>query len=167
MKRLETSLPEAWKKPAAIRIANLLLQLGSSRADRLTTESLLDQARRDTGLSDFGPGDIETPLSLLIESIHTEAELHALGRLITRTRLLGVLRNRLATEFWLSRHPEILAQNLYPPIVITGLQRTGTTSFQRLLAADPENRSLSSNWRACKQKSRAVNNLAGFTANSG
>jgi hypothetical protein len=53
----------------------------------------------------------------------------------------------LRAEWWFKKRPEILDQELYPVWLITGLQRTGTTKLQRLLAADPENRPLLS-WEA-------------------
>jgi hypothetical protein len=47
------------------------------------------------------------------------------------------LQNRLRAQAIFSKHPEILEQEPKPLLVITGLQRTGTTFLQRLLAADP------------------------------
>jgi hypothetical protein len=55
---------------------------------------------------------------------------------------LGSLRNRLRAEQLFGEHPEILDLEIRPPIVITGMQRTGTTLLQRLLAADPDTRAL-------------------------
>jgi len=131
--------------PAAVRAVNAVLELvDGTVAATLTPDRLLDSARRHTGLSDFGEGDVRTPLERLLDSVHGEARLHPLGYLIIRQRILGVLENRLRSEFWWGQHPEILQQELDPPIVITGLQRTGTTLLQRLLAADPDARSLAS-----------------------
>jgi hypothetical protein len=61
--------------------------------------------------------------------------------------MVNLLSVRLRAEYWFRKHPEILEQELYPPVVIMGLQRTGTTKLQRLLAADPDNRVLKS-WEA-------------------
>ena len=148
MRGRSTSLPESGRSPAGIKAANALLSLRAGRiAESLTAPRLLDDARRRTGLDDFGEGDISTPLEMLIDSIHTEANLHPLGYLITRARILGVLANRLISQYWFSRHPQILEQEVDPPIVITGLQRTGTTLLQRMFAADPAIRSVAS-WEA-------------------
>ncbi len=89
----------------------------------------------------------EEPLDRLIDSINHEAELHPVGRFITRERLTGLLAIRLRAENWFKKYPEILEQELYPVSLICGLQRTGTTKLHRLLAADPDNRVLSS-WEA-------------------
>ncbi len=53
----------------------------------------------------------------------------------------------MRAEALFRKHPDILEQELKPPIVITGLQRTGTTFLHRLLAADPAAYSLLS-WEA-------------------
>jgi hypothetical protein len=84
---------------------------------------------------------------MLLDSVKREAYLTPVGRFITRQRLLGTLKNRLRVQHLLTKYPEILEEKLAPPIVITGLQRTGTTLLHRLLASDPRNRALLS-WEA-------------------
>jgi hypothetical protein len=61
--------------------------------------------------------------------------------------MINLLSVRLRAEHWFRMHPEILDQELHPPLVIVGLQRTGTTKLHRLLSADPDNRVLKS-WEA-------------------
>ena len=58
-----------------------------------------------------------------------------------------MLANRLRAEYWFKNHPEILERALYPVFLIAGLQRTGTTKLQRLLAADRDTRPVLS-WEA-------------------
>ncbi len=60
---------------------------------------------------------------------------------------MNLLAVRLRAEHWFKKFPEILEQEVYPPMVIAGLQRTGTTKLHRLLTADPDNRVLRS-WEA-------------------
>jgi hypothetical protein len=117
-------------------------QLGRLDADRL-----IATARRQSGLNDFGDEAFREPLGRLVESIEREARLTATGRLITRTRLLGVLHNRLRAQALFARHPAIRREPVAAPVFIVGLQRTGTTMLQRLLAADPGMRALAS-WEA-------------------
>ena len=64
-----------------------------------------------------------------------------------REKLTGQLENRLWVEHWFKRHPEILEQEVLPILLITGLQRTGTTKMQRLLSAQKGARALLS-WEA-------------------
>ena len=114
---------------------------------KLSKDHLLKLARKKTGLHSFGDEFWEEPLDILLDSINHEAELHPVGRFITRERLTGLLAIRLRAENWFKKFPEILEQELYPVSLICGLQRTGTTKLHRLLAADPENRVLAS-WEA-------------------
>jgi hypothetical protein len=114
---------------------------------KLNKDHLIKLAREQTGLHSFGDEFWEEPLDRLIDSINHEAELHPVGRFITRKRLTGLLAIRLRAEHWFKKSPEILEQELYPVRLICGLQRTGTTKLHRLLAADPENRVLSG-WEA-------------------
>lgn len=134
-------------RPWPLRAANTLggwVGLGSR--PRLTPHALIDAAVRAEGLSDFGPPGLE-PLDVLCTSIEDEARLHALGRQITFYRLVGVLRNRLLARAAVQRDPSIVQRPLPGPIVITGLQRTGTTFLHRLIGADPGLRALYS-WEA-------------------
>ena len=113
----------------------------------LNKESLMKAAKKATGLNDFGIDFWEEPLEIMLKSINEEAQLHPIGRFITRQRIINLLSVRLRAEYYFKKHPEILEQELYPCMVIVGLQRTGTTKLQRLLASDPENRSILS-WEA-------------------
>jgi hypothetical protein len=119
----------------------------SKSSFRLSDSALLEQARRLEGLDDFGDPSFRPGLRALVSAIDSEARLTPVGRWITRKRLLGALRNRLRAEQSFRDHPEILDLRIEPPIVITGMQRTGTTLLHRLLAADPDNRALLS-WEA-------------------
>ncbi|MEN0068250.1 MAG: sulfotransferase [Myxococcota bacterium] len=84
------------------------------------------------------------PFDVLAQSIHDEARLSPLGRMITQSRIVGALRARKNLEA-LGEPPS--RAGAPPPIVIVGLQRTGTTLLQRLLAAVPGYRGLTS-WEA-------------------
>jgi NAD(P)-dependent dehydrogenase (short-subunit alcohol dehydrogenase family) len=114
---------------------------------RITVDSLLTDAQKSAGLYDFGDPSFREPLERLVSSIEAEAQLHPLGRTIMRGRLVALLENRLRVEDFVRRHPEIDAISLRKPIVIAGLQRTGTTVLHRLLASDPRARALIS-WEA-------------------
>ena len=114
---------------------------------KLEKDDLIRSARKSTGLKDLGKDFWDEPLERLIQSINEEANLHPIGRFITKQRLINLLSTRLMAERWFSKKPEILDQPLYPVFMIAGLQRTGTTKLQRLLAADPDTRSLLS-WEA-------------------
>jgi hypothetical protein len=113
----------------------------------LSKDRLIREARKETGLKNFGMDPWEEPLERMLDSINREASLNPIGRFITKKRLVNLLSIRLRAEWWFRKHPEILDQSLYPVNLIIGLQRTGTTKLQRLLSLDPEMRSLRS-WEA-------------------
>lgn len=104
-------------------------------------------ARRKTGLRDFGDESFRIGLHVLSAALEQEAQLHPFGRWIMRKRLIDALSVRLRVHAQLQKHPEIRQQVIAAPLVIVGLQRTGTTMLHRLLAADPETRALLS-WEA-------------------
>ena len=114
---------------------------------KLEKDSLIKSARKECGLFDLGTDFWDEPLDQLLYSLNNEARLHPIGRFISKKRLENLLSVRLRAEDYFKKHPEILEQELYPVTVILGLQRTGTTKLQRLLASDPACRSLRS-WEA-------------------
>lgn len=97
---------------------------------------LLQAAEDETGLTDFGCESFRPAFEVLVNALNTEAELNAVGRFVQYQRILNSLKNRLRMEAWLAYHPEILEEELLPPVVIVGLTRTGTTMLHRILAAD-------------------------------
>lgn len=102
----------------------------------LDPEALLRGAMEATGLSDFGDDSFREPFEVLMKSLDEEADLNRVGRYTQYERTLGILINRLRTEDWIARHPEILEEKVEAPVVIVGLQRTGTTMLHRILASD-------------------------------
>ena len=107
---------------------------------RLDRDDLIKRARKITKLQNLGRDFEAEPLDRLLKSIEEEANLHPVGRFITRERFTSLLTIRLRAEEYFRRFPEILSQELYPAHIIVGLQRTGTTKLLRLLAADPAHR---------------------------
>ncbi len=132
-------------RPLGVRAFNWLGEAGTNfgLSDRLDVNALRDAARRKTGLSDFGDDGHAEALEVLVTSINAEARLTPAGRLIQKSRLTGALVQRLRIEDLLQRHPEIVDIDLGRIIVISGLQRTGTTLLQRLLISHPDVRGIS------------------------
>ena len=93
-------------------------------------------AQRKESLTDWGPGDFERPLGVLLAD-YPHADLNAIGTHILRSGIVHSLRMRLRAQEWIRRHPEILDEQVAAPIVVVGMMRSGTTLLQRLLAADP------------------------------
>jgi len=107
---------------------------------RLEKDDLIRSARKITGLTDLGKDFWDEPLDRLLRSVNGEADLHPAGRFITKQRFTSLLSIRMRAEHYFKKHPEILEQELYPAWIIVGLQRTGTTKLERLLAVDPDHR---------------------------
>ena len=136
------------RRPVGLRVGSALLRpVQSLIVTPLRPDALLDAAAKAEGREDDERDVIGNRLARLTDAIHAEARLSPFGMLATSTRILGLLRSRLRHQAMLERHPAILDIRIERPIVITGLQRTGTTLLQRLLAADPRIRGLRS-WEA-------------------
>ena len=125
---------------APLRALNTLLRganaLGLARVS-FDPDALLAAARKATGLREFGDESFFPALHQLCAATEAEADLNPLGRVLTRSSYLRLLKHRLWAHDLLTRHPEILARRIPDPVVVLGLGRSGTTRLHRLLAADP------------------------------
>src|SRR5438046_1264886 len=70
----------------------------------LDSEGLCALAMRSTGLEDFGSPPLTPALSILLNSLEDEANLHPLGRLLMRIHLRDLLATRLRlADAWKGR----------------------------------------------------------------
>ncbi len=129
---------------AAIKLINQLGRglgvLGLSKPV-LLADKLIDQACKQTGLSDFGDDSFRLGLEKLCESLRGEARLSQIGRIGARKMLLANLKIRLQLTAYRKQRPEVAEQNIQRPLFVLGLPRTGTTILYELLAQDPAHRS--------------------------
>ncbi len=105
-------------------------------------DELLDAARTETGLDDFGDDSFREGLEVLVRALREEATLNDIGELAIRHRIVGHLGQRLQIEDWYRRHPEIDDEPIDAPLIGLGLPRTGSTALSCLLGEDPNARSL-------------------------
>jgi hypothetical protein len=105
-------------------------------------DDLLDAARRQTALDDFGDHSFREGLEILVRSFRDEARLNELGEMVVFGRIVGHLSQRLQIEEWYRRHPEIDEVPIDAPLVQLGLPRTGSTALGFLLSKDPNVRFL-------------------------
>jgi hypothetical protein len=140
-------------RPDDIRIADLArpelseaqqaaIAAASQAAIVLREDVVLEAARRQTGLDDFGGEGFRERLRVWLASADEDAELGPLGRATVFGNCVRVLANRLRLEDLVKRHPEILQVELPRPIIIAGLPRSGTTHLVNLISADTRLRSL-------------------------
>lgn len=105
-------------------------------------DDLLDAARAETNLDDFGDDSFREGLERLVRSLREEATLNAVGEQGVRQLIVSLLTRRLQVEDWYRRHPEIEDEPINAPLIGLGLPRTGSTALSFLLAEDPNARSL-------------------------
>jgi hypothetical protein len=110
---------------------------------------LIDEARRKTGLDNFGPDTFREPLERLLDSYNRDSTPTEASDRMAGGTILASLVNRLEIEDWYTRHPEIDEQEIVRPLIGTGMVRTGTTMLANMLLLDPETRSLR-RWEAEK-----------------
>jgi len=123
-----------------IRRGARLIESPARRFVTLSSDQLLAAARRRSWDHDFEDTTFLEGLDRLLHALVGEARLNLLGRIVARDSIRGHLANRLRLEADRRRHPEIAAQHIHRPIVITGLPRSGSTLLHSLLAQDPANR---------------------------
>ena len=133
--------PFPWPARAGLAAWRTVARAGIGRPS-LDEASLVAAARRATGLHHFVDESFREPMRRLLYSLEEEAGLHLLGRAVTRSSIVRALACRLRLEQLCDLHPELRSQPVEAPVFIAGLQRTGTTKLQRLLACDPRLRPL-------------------------
>jgi hypothetical protein len=109
---------------------------------KLEEGAVLDAARAQTGLFDFGADDFRPRLRVWLAAVEEDAELGPIGRLACFGNCVRYLGSRLRLEDLLRRHPEIREVEIRRPIIVVGLPRSGTTHLLNLMAADTRLRSL-------------------------
>jgi hypothetical protein len=112
-------------------------------------DGLLEVARAETGLENFGEDTFRAGLDLLVDSLRGEARLNAVGEFALRDLIVRLLKTRLQVEDWYLRHPEIDDEVIELPLIGLGLPRTGSTALAALLGEDPRARSLV-RWQAAE-----------------
>jgi len=127
--------------PLGVQLANKLLSKYANKT--LDAEELIERAMKKSGLKDFGTTFWKKPMLKAFEDINANTEFHPLGAYLYEQKVIQNLQNRLWAQYWIKQDPSI-TQELPPAVMITGLQRTGTTFMQRLLGALPEFRGVMS-----------------------
>ncbi|MBK7950832.1 MAG: sulfotransferase [Deltaproteobacteria bacterium] len=130
-------------RPLPIRALNavgrVLRRVGVVPID-LSLEGLLESARKQNRLADFGDPSFRPGLGKLLEALESEGRLNLFGRYFARRQAMELLNHRLILADWRTRHPEVARETIRRPLFIVGLPRTGTTLLYGLLAEDPAHR---------------------------
>ena len=110
-------------------------------------DELVEQARHETGLEDFGVDTWREGLETLVGSVEAEGRFNAYGEAAFNSETVRILKNRLLIEHWYAQHPEIDEQEVHVELLGVGFPRTGSTALAHLLGEDPAVRCLRT-WEA-------------------
>jgi hypothetical protein len=103
---------------------------------------VIEQAKAETGLDDFGGDSWREGLEVLVRSAVAEASFNDYGENAFYSGLVRPLVNRLQVEDWYARHPEIDDQDVDIEVLGVGFPRTGSTALSHMLGEDTHFRNL-------------------------
>jgi hypothetical protein len=108
----------------------------------LQSQDIIDDARAQTGLTEFHSETFRQGLDLLTANARESADISEQGLAILRFIWTRNLANRLKVDDYHRRHPELAASPVEAPIFQFGMPRTGTTLLSNLFATDRGLRSM-------------------------
>lgn len=112
------------------------------RGSAPSAEALFAAAARRQGTRVEPRRETVAALAALARALHEDAALSFAGRMAAHSDCLRMARQHLAIEQALLDEPAIRDVALPAPIFLVGWMRTGTTFVHRLLARDPETRTM-------------------------
>jgi hypothetical protein len=124
--------------PGYLRLANGVAALVGADSRVFRPERIFADAARHAGLPARFPAYVEEAVEVLCRSLRDEVDLHWFGRENSRTLLVTGLSMLLQVEDAFVQDKTLAQQPLVPPLVVTGLPRSGTTFLHRMLAAEPD-----------------------------
>jgi len=130
------------ENPELTQVAKDLLTAVTEDMVVLEPAAIMEAAKEQSGLTDFGSLDFVERLQLMCDNYKADHQLTTMGRMTASTVLIRNAVQRLRHEALWNAHPEIADTNIDRPIVIAGLPRTGTTHMVNLISADHRLRSL-------------------------
>jgi hypothetical protein len=142
MKQMEIQKPDLPLSLKVIGVAAKLMNALELLPTRLDEDSVCEAAVKAAGLTDLGDPYFREGFLELLRSCQQDADLHPIGRMVARDMVTNFLIQRLKLVEARKQQPEIFLQPLRPPLIITGMARSGTTFLHNLLASDPANRAI-------------------------
>jgi sulfotransferase family protein len=127
---------EGFRNPTLAEERRAQLQSEEGQPLDMSVDGVLNDARAQTGLDDFGAMDFLERVGVLLAEVETNANLWRSAKAQFRGFCVKAAANRLKNQDFLKRHPEIDAIVIDRPIIIVGLPRSGTTHLENLIAAD-------------------------------
>ena len=106
------------------------------RSMSVVVNRLLERARAETGMSDFGTGDWQVGLRRLLQAAERDAGQDSGLIVQIESLLVARLCRRLRVENWYAGHGSEAGDPVEGPFVIFGLPRTATTALHHMLSLD-------------------------------
>jgi hypothetical protein len=128
--------------PVLTPVQRAALEATAAQPVDLSQSAVLEAARVETGLSDFGPPDFRERLDVWLKAIDEDGDASSVTRASLFQMCVRYAATRLRLEKFLAQHPEARAISIDRPIIVAGLPRSGTTHLLNLLSADRRLRSL-------------------------
>jgi hypothetical protein len=103
--------------------------------------ALMEMARTESGLDDFGDSRLDRPLEALVYSFQHDAwpKMTPASCKMAVTMLVGYLARRQRIVADRRRYPEISKVSIRNPFIVVGAGRSGSTLLHTLLSMDPQN----------------------------
>ena len=120
--------------PMLTEIQQAAKDYGETLKFELTSEAIINEACKNSGLQDFGDEDFISRLDVLMRSVSNDEGLAGIGKLGIFNDQARYLENRLKFEKFKKNFPEYHQEIISQPIIIIGLPRSGTTHLLNLIA---------------------------------
>lgn len=101
----------------------------------LDPAAIIAEAEEKAGISD-PETHLHANLEALVSALNEDGRLGPEGKATARRGFVGRMVDRLEGIKWLRDYPEIGAEAIREPVILTGLPRSGTTYFQYLFDRD-------------------------------
>lgn len=133
---LQTFRIHQFRTPALAVEKRRALEAAETEPLDMSVAGVLEAARTQTGLDDFGPADFEERLGRLLGEVKGDANVWRSAKAQFVGFCVKAAANRLKNRDFLKRFPQIDNILIDRPIFIVGLPRSGTTHLENLIAAD-------------------------------
>ena len=112
------------------------LDAAEQRPLDMSVDGVLDAAREQTGLEDFGPMDFTERLGVLLREVEADANVWKLHQATFVGQCTQAAANRLLIQRYWTEHPASLDVTIDRPIDVVALPRSGSTHLENLVGAD-------------------------------
>jgi len=102
----------------------------------MSVERVLDAARADTGLDDFGASDFTARLGALLGEVEADDNVWKANKAVFVGQCVQAASNRLLLRRFWDEQPDALAPPIDRPVIVIALPRSGSTHLENLVGAD-------------------------------